>query len=87
MTLEEIKRTIEQALPQATVYVLDPHNDGQHFQSIVVSPQFEGLPLVKQHQLVMNALKGALTTTVHALQLKTYTPTRWDEVKDQYGLT
>lgn len=83
--IEEIKSKIETALPQSTAYVLDPMNDGQHLQAFVVSPAFEGLPVFKQQQLVMTAIKDVFAT-VHALGLKTFTPTKWNEVKSQYGL-
>ncbi|MEI7998976.1 MAG: BolA/IbaG family iron-sulfur metabolism protein [Candidatus Omnitrophota bacterium] len=85
MTLEEIKLRIEQAIPEATAYVLDPMNDGQHLQAFVVSPTFEGLPVFKQQQLVMTAIKD-IFQVVHALGLKTFTPARWNEVRGQYNL-
>jgi stress-induced morphogen len=43
----------------------------------VICPQFEGLSLVKQHQLVMKSLTQGFATNVHALALKTFTPTQW----------
>ncbi len=85
MTLNDIKQTIEQAVPNATVHVLDPMNDGQHLQAIVISPAFKGMMLIKQHQMVMQPLTQAFATSVHALGLKTFTPTKWNEVKGQYG--
>ena len=85
MTVDQIKHAIETSIPGATVYVLDPMNDGQHLQAIVISPVFEGLMLIKQHQMVMKPLKEALAGEVHAMGLKTFTPKRWDEVKNQYG--
>ena len=85
MTLEEIKRTIETAIPQSTAYILDPMNDGQHLQAFVVSPAFDGMMLVKQHQMVMKPLKEALAGAVHALALKTFTPDKWNEAKGQFG--
>ena len=78
----EIKSTIQAALPDATVYVHDP--DGEHFTALVISPSFEGVSLIKQHKLVMNPLKEAFATTVHALGLKTFTPAKWEVAKDQY---
>jgi acid stress-induced BolA-like protein IbaG/YrbA len=84
--IEQIEKTIREALPDATVYVFDPQNDGQHFESIVISPSFAGMPLVKQHQAVMKPLKAAFETSVHALRLKTFTPETWEESKHQYGL-
>lgn len=85
MTLDDIKHAIETAVPNATAYVLDPMNDGQHLQAIVISPAFEGLMLVKQHQMVMEPLKKAFESSVHALALKTFTPAKWQDVKAQYG--
>ncbi len=86
MTLEEIKNLIEKSVPQSTAFILDPMNDGQHLQALVVSPVFEGLMLVKQHQMVMKPLKEAFATSVHAMGLKTFTPNQWDQVKDQFQL-
>lgn len=84
--LEQIKSTIQAALPDATVYVADPNNDGQHFEALVVSPTFEGLSLVKQHQLVMKAMKEKFETSVHAMALKTYSPTKWETEKHKYNI-
>ena len=86
MTTNDIKSIIEESVPQATAYVLDPMNDGQHLQAFVVSPAFEGMLLVKQHQLVMKPLKDAFAQSVHALALKTFTPEKWEEEKEKYGL-
>ena len=86
MTSNEVKKIIEQAVPQSTVYILDPMNDGQHLQAIVICPSFEGLMLVKQHQMVMKPLKEAFDSSVHALALKTFTPQKWNEVKHQYSV-
>lgn len=85
MTLEEIKTTIEAAVPEATAHIIDPMNDGQHLQAFVISKTFEGLALVKQHQMVMKPLKEAFAQSVHALGLKTLTPTQWEAQKFQYG--
>ncbi len=82
--IDTIKQIIKKAVPDATVYVLDPMNDGQHLQAFVVSSAFEGLPVFKQQQMVMIALKD-IFQTVHALGLKTFTPTKWNEIKSQYG--
>ncbi len=85
MHLNDIKETIEQAVPNATVHVLDPMNDGQHLQAFVISPAFEGMLLIKQHQMVMGPLTKAFATSVHALALKTFTPEKWELEKTKYG--
>lgn len=84
--IDDIKLTIEKALPESTVYVLDPMNDNTHFESIVISEKFNNLTLVRQHQLVMNALSEKFATTVHALGLKTFTPEKWQNEKHKYNI-
>lgn len=81
---EQIRQMILAALPEAEVYVFDP--DGQHFTALVISPAFEGLSLVKQHQMIMRPLRHAFETTVHSLSLKTFTPEKWLAQKHNYGL-
>jgi stress-induced morphogen len=39
-----------------------------------VAPTFEGLPRVRQHQLVYAALKGKMGGELHALALETSAP-------------
>ncbi len=85
MNTELVKQTIEESVPDAVAYVLDPMNDGQHLQAFVVSPAFEGIMLIKQHQMVMQPLKIAFATSVHALALKTFTPEKWETEKAKYG--
>jgi acid stress-induced BolA-like protein IbaG/YrbA len=73
---EEIAETLRRSLPQATVFV--ESEDGTHFSAVVVSPEFESMPLVRQHQTVMKALKADFDTErLHALQLRTFTPDAW----------
>ncbi len=55
-----------------------PPGSESHFKITVVSDQFDGLPLIKQHRLVNQALAEELRT-IHALALHTYTPDRWFE--------
>ena len=83
---DAIKEKIHGALPDATIYVLDPNQDGVHFEAIVISNTFSGLPLVKQHQVVMNALKDDFKERVHALALKTFSPEKWANEKHKFPL-
>lgn len=84
--VEDIQKIIERSVPESTVHVLDPMHDGIHLQAIVISPAFEGMSLVKQHRMVTKPLQDALAGRLHALGLKTFTPEKWNEVKDQYAL-
>lgn len=76
MDLAEIEGLIEGAIEdaEATVRRARGQHDDDHLEAIVVSPAFEGVPLVEQHEMVHDALKGRLTRDIHALELKTRTP-------------
>jgi acid stress-induced BolA-like protein IbaG/YrbA len=76
---QEVHRLIAKALPGARIQVLDPMRDGEHLQAIVAADCFVGMPLVKQHKLVMEALREVLQGRLHALQLKTMTPEQYDK--------
>ncbi len=85
MTIHEIKRRIEEELPGSVAHVFDPMDDGQHLQAFVISPAFEGLPTIKQQQMVMAAISD-IFNVVHALGLKTFTPARWETEKIKYNM-
>ena len=85
MIIEKIQTAIQNALPDAIIYVFDPQRDGQHFEAIVISESFAGLPLVRQHQAVMQPLKAAFETYVHALRLRTFTPEKWSAEEHKYA--
>lgn len=78
METAEIEALIESNLEDAEATVTDPRNDGEHFEAVVVSPAFEGETLVKQHQRVFDSLGEHMTTDIHALELKTYTPDEYE---------
>jgi acid stress-induced BolA-like protein IbaG/YrbA len=76
---DEIKSSLETALPDSTVRVDDLTGGGDHFQVWIISTAFEGKSLVDQHQMVYGFLKDALgSERIHALALKTYTPAQWE---------
>ncbi len=79
MSPDEIKSTLEKALPESTVRVDDLTGGGDHFQVSIISTAFEGKSLVDRHQIVYGLLKEALgSERIHALALKTYTPEQWE---------
>jgi acid stress-induced BolA-like protein IbaG/YrbA len=76
---EQVEAMIKAELPDAQVQVQDLTGGGDHLQAIVVSSQFAGKSLVKQHQLIYGALREAMASeAIHALALKTYTPEAWE---------
>lgn len=74
---ERIRSILEEKLPECTALVNDDANDGEHFSARVVSSAFTGQSLVRQHQLVYEALGDHMKSDIHALALKTFTPERW----------
>ena len=75
MAASEIEAAIRGALPDAAIEITDLAGDGDHYAARVVSRAFAGLPRVKQHQIVYNALGGRMGGVLHALQLTTAIPT------------
>jgi acid stress-induced BolA-like protein IbaG/YrbA len=71
---DSIKRSIESGLACDRVEVI---GDGQHFQAVIVSSAFAGLPKVRQHQLVYAALGDRMREEIHALSMQTLTPEQW----------
>ena len=61
-------------------YIKVMGDDGTHFEAVIVSPAFEGKRMVAQHQLVYGALGDRMRAEIHALGMKTYTPTQWQEL-------
>jgi acid stress-induced BolA-like protein IbaG/YrbA len=75
LTANELRNYIMNGLPCDHVEVLG--DDGQHFEAVVVSPQFTGKNKVQQHQLVYLALGDRMRAEIHALAMRTFTPDAW----------
>lgn len=73
VTIDDVKNRIAAALPGADVQVGTFSGD-DHFEALVVAPQFEGKTRVEQHQMVYAALDGLIGGAMHALALKTRKP-------------
>ena len=70
-TAQSIERAIADHLPCEHVAV---RGDGHHWEALVVSARFEGLPKVRQHQLVYAALGDLMRTDIHALAIDARAP-------------
>ena len=54
---------------------------GGHYSVKVVSPQFENVDLINRMRMVYSALDDQINgqpKLIHALQIKTYTPSQWN---------
>jgi acid stress-induced BolA-like protein IbaG/YrbA len=78
-TPESIKGAIEAGVACDRVDVV---GDGQHFQALIVSKAFEGLPKVRRHQLIYGALGDRMREEIHALSMTTLTPAEWAQRRE-----
>ncbi len=77
MPIHELRALLEKGFPGDTIRLDNPQGDGEHYQLLIVSERFQGKSLVEQHQLVYTVLGDAMRSAVHALALKTFSPTQW----------
>ena len=74
ITKKEVVNLIAKKIPNSKI-VVENLKGNDHLQVTVISSEFNGLSLVKQHQLVYSSLKQELASeAIHALALKTETP-------------
>ena len=74
MLVDDVRELIEQALPGATVDVID-EGGGDHLRVNVTASQFGGLSRIEQHRLVKSAVRERSDTgELHSLSIKTSVP-------------
>ena len=77
MQNEEIQKMIEAGLDGSQAIVT---GDGSKFEATVISDVFEGLSMVKEHQLVYKLLNEHIVSgAIHALTIKAYTHQEWSD--------
>ena len=75
MTADQLQSLIAKALPCEHLHV---EGDGRHWYATIVSDAFEGMRPIQRHQRVYATLGDRMATDeVHALSMKTFTPTEW----------
>ena len=87
--VEKIKSLIEANLSPSKVEIHDDSQShaghagtsgGGHFYATIVSSAFEGKLPVRRHQLVYEALGDMMRTDIHALSIKAFTPTEFEQL-------
>ena len=78
LSAEQLKSYITAGLACDYIQVLG--DDGTHFEATIVAAAFEGKRMVQQHQLVYAALGDRMKAEIHALGMKTYTPSDWAKI-------
>jgi acid stress-induced BolA-like protein IbaG/YrbA len=80
VTAQELQDLIGAGLPCAHLQV---QGDGRHWYATLVSAEFEGKRLIQRHQRVYATLGNRMMTDeVHALSMRTYSPTEWANMSD-----
>lgn len=80
---DKIAQTITNALEDAQVAVDDLTGTSDHFQVIIVSSAFEGVSPIERHRKIYDILGTDVGGAIHALSLKTYTPSQWEKLKER----
>lgn len=72
MTLEEIQTKLEAGVENSTVTM---EGDGCNCSTLIVSPVFEGMPLLARQKMVLAAVRADIDSgELHALSIKARTP-------------
>ena len=74
LSTQDVKKLIEAGIPDSQAEVGDLTGTSDHFSVSVISPAFAGKSRIEQHKMVHRALGEHLTTTIHAVQIKTCVP-------------
>ncbi|XP_069123404.1 bolA-like protein DDB_G0274169 isoform X2 [Argopecten irradians] len=56
-----------------------PKGSETHFKVVVISDQFQSVPLIKRHRMVNDILEDELNSGVHALSILAKTPEQWED--------
>lgn len=79
MAPEEIKNILEAGIEGAEASVT---GDGNKYEATIISNAFEGMNMVKKHQLVYAQLNEHIASgAIHALTIKAYTPAEWEALQ------
>ena len=70
-TAKDIKRRIEDRIPDARADVEDLTGGGDHFRAVVSAPEFAGLSRIEQHRRVYAVFGSDIGGPIHALSLVT----------------
>jgi acid stress-induced BolA-like protein IbaG/YrbA len=79
MEITEIKKLIEGGIANSQAIVT---GDGGKYEATVISAAFEGLSMLKEHQLVYKTVNAQIASgELHALTIKAFTPDEWEQNK------
>lgn len=70
----ELNQILLQKFPNAIIKITDLANDEDHYSLDIKDQSFNGIPLIRQHRMVKDALAEVLRSRLHAITIKTSRP-------------
>jgi stress-induced morphogen len=67
----ELHQILLQKFPDAIIKITDLAGDEDHYSLDISDKSFSGIPLIKQHRMVNDALAEVLHSKLHAITIKT----------------
>ena len=84
MNTKNIKQKLENYFSKNDlIEVVDINNTGDHFSIIVISNKFNNESLLNRHKIIYEIFSQEITKEIHALQIKTYTHSEWNNYNNQ----
>ena len=80
MEEKEVQALLENDFPNSDIAIVDTRGSGDHFEIMVVSDNFEGVPILERHKMIHSALGDNLGGAIHAVEIKAYTKKQWENV-------
>ena len=71
LPIDDIKKMIKEAIPDASIEIKDLMGDNNHYSATIKSAKFNNLSKIEQHKLVYKSLKGKMGNELHALSITT----------------
>ena len=83
MNPEEVRQLLLEQLTLSEIFV---SGEGSHFEIVAVGDVFQGLRPVQKQQLIYAPLNSCIADgSIHAVNIKTYTPQEWVDIAPQQG--
>ena len=80
MQAQELQTLLTNELPDCEVEV---RSEGSHYDILVIGEMFDGLRPVQKQQAVYKILNPLITGgSIHAVNIRTYTPAEWQARND-----
>ena len=75
---ESLKPSHLEVINESHLHNVEPGRES-HVRIVAISDLFEGLNLVKRHQLIYAQVQEEISGPIHALTLHTFTESEWEE--------